>query len=155
MVSPKLIHQIEDHWERVSGRFFRLLRSSQELPHVASMSENELTDSCRRVLATLNLWLVSNTESGLAWTYEKVGVERWRDGIPLSELIRAMQFMKDATLGFLQEESNVENSVDVFAKEEFDNRLVRFFDLVIFHLARGYESAAQGNSRAASARSGI
>jgi hypothetical protein len=151
MVSPKLIHQIDDHSEQVSGRFLRLLRNSQDLPDIARLTENEVTELCRRALTSLSNWLVSSSESGLAWTYEKAGAERLRQGIPLSEAIRAIQFIKDATVSFIQDESIVENSVDVYSEEEFENHLGRFFDLVIYHLARGYENAAHANAHAARA----
>jgi hypothetical protein len=142
MISAKLVHRIEDHWEQVSARFFRLMRSSQDMPHFARLPESELTEVCRRVLRNLGNWLVSGSESDIAWIFERIGAERHRSGIPLSEAIRVVQLLKDATVSFIQDEGPVDNSVQLYAEEELENQLGRFFDLLVFHLARGYESTA-------------
>lgn len=142
MVSVKLVHRIEDHWEQVSARVIRLIRSSQDLPQITAMPESEMTEVCRRVLRNLGDWLVSGSESDLASHFERNGADRYRGGIPLSEAIRALQLMKDATIGFIQDGGPVENSVELYAEEELEIQLGRFFDLLVFHLARGYERAA-------------
>jgi hypothetical protein len=141
MISAKLVHRVEDHWEQVSARFFRLMRSSQAMPHFARLPDSELTEVCRRVLRNLGNWLVSGSESDIAWLFERIGAERHRSGIPLSEAIRVVQLLKDATISFIQDEGPVDNSVQLYAEEELENQLGRFFDLLVFHLARGYESA--------------
>jgi hypothetical protein len=152
MVSAKIVHQIEDHWEQVRSRFLRLVHNSgQDLPCLVHMSESDATDACRRVLANLGNWLASSSESGLAAAYERLGAERCRNAVPLSEAIRAMQFMKDATISFIQDESNIENTVDLYAEEEFENQLGRFFDLIVFHLTRGYEHAMAAKAQPAAA----
>jgi hypothetical protein len=140
MISTKLVHRIEDHWEQVSAKFSRLMRGSQDMPHLAHLPESELTEVCRRVLRNLGNWLVSGSESDIAWLFERIGAERHRSGIPLSEAIRVVQLLKDATISFIQDEGPVDNSVQLYAEEELENQLGRFFDLLVFHLARGYES---------------
>lgn len=140
MVSAKLVHQIEDHWEAVSQRFLRLIRTSRGLPALGRMPESEVTEACRRILRNLGHWLVSCSEEEIAIVYESVAKQRRREGMPLSELIRGMQMMKEATLTYLRDEGTVETSVDLFAEEEFELQLGRFFDLVVYHLARGYET---------------
>lgn len=141
MVSAKLVHQIEDHWEAVSGRFLRLLRASHSLPRVSQLPESEITETCRRILHRLGHWLVSSSEEEIAHHYERVGSERYAQRMPLSEAIRAMQIMKEATLDYVQDEFFVQSSVDLYAEEELEHQLGRFFDLLIYHLARGYEEA--------------
>jgi hypothetical protein len=142
MVSAKLIHQIEDHWEAISGRFLRLLRSSHGLSHISQLPESEITETCRRLLHNLGNYLVSaHHEDELALHYEKVGRDRYHAGVPLSQALRTVQLMKDATLDFTRDEMVVQSGVDLYAEEELEHRLGRFFDLLIYHLARGYEEA--------------
>jgi hypothetical protein len=139
MVSAKLVHQIEDHWEAVSQRLLRLIRTSRGLPALGRMPESELTEACRRILRNLGHWLLSSSEEEIAIVYESVAKQRRREGIPLSEAIRGMQLMKEATLAYLRDEGAAETTVDLFAEEEFELQLGRFFDLLVYHLARGYE----------------
>jgi hypothetical protein len=146
MISARLVHRIEDHWEQVGDKFFRLMRSSQDMPHFTRLPESELTEVCRRVLRNLGNWLVSGSESDIAWHFERIGAERHRSGIPLSEAIRVVQLLKDATISFIQDEGPFENSVQLCAEEELENQLGKFFDLLVFHLARGYESPPTASS---------
>lgn len=141
MVSAKLVHQIEDHWEAITARFLRRLRQQSGLPHISRMPESELTETCRKLLKRLGHWLISCSEEEIASLYEKVGHDRYVQGIPLSESIRAVQLLKEACLDYIRDEAFVQTSVDLYAEEELELQLGRFFDLLIFYLARGYERA--------------
>ncbi|MFZ5925974.1 MAG: RsbRD N-terminal domain-containing protein [Acidobacteriota bacterium] len=141
MVSAKLVHQIEDHWEAITARFLRRLRLQQSLPHISWMPESEITENCRKLLRNLGHWLVSSSEGEIAAFYEKVGRDRYAQGIPLSESIRAVQLLKEAALDYIRDEAFVQTSVDLYAEEELELQLGRFFDLLIFYLVRGYEQA--------------
>lgn len=141
MVSAKLVHQIEDHWEAITARFLRRLRLQQGLPRISRMPESELTENCRKLLRNLGHWLVSSSEGEIAAFYEKVGHDRYAQGVPLSESIRAVQLLKEAVLDYIRDEAFVQTSVDLYAEEELELQLGRFFDLLTFYLARGYETA--------------
>ena len=142
MISTRLVHQIEDHWEAISARFLRQLRAAHHLQHLSHIPESEITETCHRVLHNLGHWLVSSSEEEIARLYEKHGQERYLQGMPLSEALRALQLMKDATLSYIRDEFMVQTTVDVFAEEELELQLGRFFDLMTYHLARGYEHAS-------------
>jgi hypothetical protein len=138
MVSAKLVHLLEDHWEAVLARTLRLIRNSKELPHLSRMPESEVSKTCKRVVHNLGHWLASAPEEELGDNYEKLGRERCKEGMPLSEAIRGVQFMKEASVGYIRDQGFF-NTVDVYAEEELEHELGRFFDLLVFHLARGYE----------------
>jgi hypothetical protein len=148
MVSAKLVHRVEDHWEAITGRVMRRLRHENGLPHVNRTPESEITETCQRLLHNLGHWLVSSSEDEISRLYERVGRDRAAEGIPLSESIRAVQIMKDATLDYIRDEVFVESSVDLYAEEELENQLGRFFDLLIYHMARGYESVPKHHAAA-------
>ncbi len=141
MVSAKLVHQVEDHWEAISSRLLRLLRTTQGLPHYHSVPESEVREMCRRILHNLGHWLVSTSEEEVAIYYERVGRQRQKDGMPLSEAIRGVQLMREACMDYVRDESSIQTGLDLYAEEELECQLARFFDLLTFHLARGYEQA--------------
>lgn len=142
MISTRLVHQIEDHWEAISARFLRQLRAAHHLPHLSAIPESEITETCRRVLHNLGHWLVSSSEEEVAGLYEKYGRDRYLQGMPFSEALRAVQLLKECTLNYIRDEFMVQTTVDVFAEEELELQLGRCFDLMLYHLARGYEQAA-------------
>jgi hypothetical protein len=143
MVSAKLVHQIELHWEAISGRFLRQLRASHHVPHISRIPESDILEVCRRVLHNLGHWLVSTSEEEIAHLYEHMGQERYRQGVPLSEALRTIQLMKDATLDYVRDEGPIQNSIDLYAEEELEHQLGRFFDLMMYYLTRGYEEACK------------
>jgi hypothetical protein len=61
--------------------------------------------------------------------------------MPLSECLRSVQLMREATFDYVRDESTIQSSMDLYAEEELETRLARFFDLLAYHLARGYEQA--------------
>lgn len=139
MVSAKLVTQIETHWEAIHARFLRLMRGSQTLPAVQRLPESELQEACRRILRNLGHWLVSSSEADIAKMFEQVGRQRKLERIPLSQAVRAVQLMRQATTDYVRDEGVFESSVDLYAEEELEHELARFFDLVVFYLVRGYE----------------
>lgn len=139
MVSAKLVHKIEDQWEAVTTRFLRLLRGAHGLSHINRLPESEATETCRRLMHNLSHWLASSSEHELAGAYEKLGRERCRQRMPISEAIRGVQLLKEATFGYIRDQGIFETSVDIYAEEELEHELSRFFDLLMYHLARGYE----------------
>lgn len=142
MVSAKLVTQIETHWEAINARFLRLMRTSQALPAVQRLPESELQEACRRILRNLGHWLVSSSEADIARMFEQVGRQRKLERIPMSQAVRAVQLMRQATTDYVRDEGVFESSVDLYAEEELEHELARFFDLVVFYLVRGYETAA-------------
>lgn len=142
MVSAKLVIQIETHWEAIHARFLRLLRSTQHQHAMQQLPESELQEACRRILRNLGHWLVSSSEADIARLYEQVGRERHSEGIPLSQAVRAVQLMRQATTDYVRDEGVFESSVDLYAEEELEHELARFFDLLVYYLIRGYEQSA-------------
>ena len=141
MVSAKLVIQIETHWEAIHARFLRLMRASQSLPAVQQLPESELQEACRRILRNLGHWLVSSSEADAARLYEQVGRQRRAEKVPLSQAIRAVQLVRQATTDYIRDEGIFESSVDLYAEEELEHELARFFDLLVFYLARGFEES--------------
>jgi hypothetical protein len=139
MVSPKLIQQIEDHWEAIAARALRRVRSCADLPRLKDMPESDLQLISQRTLHNLSHWLHNNPDKEIASRYEEVGRQRFKDGMPLCEAVRGIQLMKDSTLDYIRDQGFASTSVQIFAEEELVVQLGRFWDLLIFHLVKGYE----------------
>lgn len=142
MIPVKLVQQIEDHWEAVHARFLRMLRAEPELVHLPIQPESELQESSRRLLRNLSRYLAAGKSTEIALIYERIGRERHLMGMPLSETLRGLQLLKDAALGFIRDQGVFDTTVDLYAEEELEHALGRFFDMLVYHIARGYEQAA-------------
>jgi len=109
------------------------------MPHLKDMPESDLHLISQRTLHNLSGWLHNNPDQEIAHRYEEVGHQRFRDGMPLCEAVRGMQLLKDSAEDYVRDQGFTATSVEIFAEEELENRLGHFFDLLIFHLVKGYE----------------
>lgn len=141
MVSPKLVQLLETHWEAVSARFFRLLNTESGLPHIKKLPESELNLVCRRLVSNIGQYLMTKPGSGIVIEYERIGRERFHEGVPLSECIRGIQILKEAAIGYLRDQGLFDTSVDIYAEEELEHQIGIFFDALVVNLAVGYEKA--------------
>jgi hypothetical protein len=139
MVSAKLVRHIEEHWEAVGQRWLRLLRAQKDLHFLSCVPESEVYEISGRLLRNLGRWLASSGDNELARQYEEIGRMRCRDKMPASEAVRGVQLLREAAIGYIRDQGFFDSSLDLYAEEELEHDLSRFFDLLMYHLLRGYE----------------
>lgn len=141
MLSARLIHLIEAHQEEISTRVLHDIRRHPELSHIRSLQDLELRERGRQILAHLGKWLAEAKEEELAREYEYLGKVRYEESIPLHESVRALYIIKDKMIDFVKEQGVKRDSMELYAEEELERRVDRFFDELVIHLVRGYEGA--------------
>ena len=142
MLSARLIHQIEDHWESLAIQVIAAIRDDRELTHLRKLPESELWDWGQGILKNLGRWLVSRQDE-VAGHYETAGRHRYHESVPLAECVRATIILKDTMLGYIRHQGLGSNAVELYAEEELEHNVGRFFDTLLYHLVKGYESAAR------------
>ena len=140
MVSTRLIHQIEDHWEAVTGRVVARIHAMPELTHLRRWPDSEIREAGRRIFQNLSHWLLESGKHELMGRYQEVGRQRCDEGLPLAEALRAFQLMREETYGYIRDQGFVQTSVELVAEEELGHQLAHFFDLIQYNLAMGYEA---------------
>ncbi len=142
MLSARLIHQIEDHWESLATQVIAAIRDDGELLQVRKLPESELWDWGQSILKNLGRWLVSRADE-VAGHYEMAGRHRYHESVPLSECVRATILLKETMLGYIRHQGLGSNAVELYAEEELEHTVGRFFDTLLYHLVKGYENAAR------------
>ena len=127
---------------------------------------NERTSAFRRVPAAevelriaalyrnLGKWVGNPQEDEIRKEYEEWGRKRFREGIPLSEIVYCIILAKAHLRRFIREHGLVVFSgdratpdelvpVQLYGIQELNYMVGEFFDRVLYHLTRGYEAAAQ------------
>lgn len=148
MVSAKFVQLIESHADQITERVLSQLRADRRARHIAGLPETELRDSCHRVLRNLGHWLTASSEEEIARYYEQRGRVRAAEGVPLHEAIYLLQLLKNRMLDFVRDQGFTQTSVDLYAEEELEHQVGRFFDAAVYHLVRGYEQALRAPLRA-------
>ena len=142
MLSGKLIHLIEAHQEQITANVIREIRRNPELTHLHKLPDAELRERGQLILENLGHWL-SGHEEEIGERYEMLGKGRFEESIPLHESVRALVTIKYKMLDFVREHSLTRSSVEIYAEEELERRLGRFFDALSIHMVHGYETAWQ------------
>jgi len=141
MLSAKLIHLIEAHQEQIADRVIREIRHHPDMAHFHKLPDAELRERGQMILENLGHWLSAGQEAEIGHRYEALGKARFEEAIPLHESVRALTIIKDKMIDFVHEQGLYRTSVDLYAEEELERRVGRFFDTLAIHMVRGYETA--------------
>ncbi|MCL4853301.1 MAG: hypothetical protein KJZ78_18240 [Bryobacteraceae bacterium] len=136
----RLINLISDHWEVIATRVIRQMRRNADLLEMGKLSERDLTERTREILTQLPTWLISS-EAEVASHYELLGRRRSAEGIPLYEVVRALQLIKESAIAYIRDQGMARSTVDLYTSEEFEHDMGRMFDKMIFSVVRGYEKS--------------
>ncbi len=149
MLSGKLIHLIEAHQEQIAANVIHEIRRHPDLVHLQKLPDAELRERGQQILENLGHWLAAGHESEIAHRYETLGKARFEESIPLHESVRALCIVKEKMIDFMNERGATRTSMELYAEEEFERHVGRFFDTLIIHMARGYEAALRRAAHAA------
>ena len=150
MLSGKLIHLIETNHKEIMDRILREIWRHPDLPYIRALPEADLRHRGRVILEHLGDWLAGKTPE-LAANQEAVGRLRFEQRIPLHESVHALCLIKNNMIEFLEEQGIPRDTVGLYAEEELEHRIGKFFDTLIIHLVRGYEAAWHKTERTAAA----
>jgi hypothetical protein len=129
---------IEEHWETIAHRALGRIRA--EIPRSAALSDQLILDRVKDLLGHLTDWLNRPDEQGLAERYERIGRVRAEEGGQLHALVRAMQLIRQSAVDFMLEHDVNEGPLTAHAERDLEYRFSKFFDQVLYHFVRGYES---------------
>lgn len=148
MLSARLIQLIETHHKELADRVLREIWRREDLPHILRLPEAELRERNRVLLEHLGEWLLGNEEK-MRKLQETVGSKRFEQSVPLHESVHALCLIKNTVIEFIEEQGIPRDTIGLYAEEELEHRLGKFFDELIIHLVRGYEGAWRRAIRAA------
>lgn len=149
MLSGKLIQQIEDHQEQIGVNVIQAVRLHPDLGTLRRLSDAELRERAQQILEHLGYWLSGGHQAEIEQSYELLGRTRFAEGIPLDESLRALAIIKNKMIDFVHYQGIAWTAVDLYAEEELERRVARFFDELTIHMVRGYETAWRRAAHAA------
>jgi len=156
MLASRLVQLIEDHAEQITHEVLADIRSDPRLSNFAKMPDWVLLRRFDDVIRHVNRWLREEDEEMMAARYEALGEERFREHIPLHEVVLAAQMYKRGLTRFMQRQATDQSAFEIFASEELERALSSFFDRCTYYFVKGYEralrEAAGVDGQAAAAR---
>lgn len=151
LLAYRLVKLIETHSDQLAAGALDKLQHCPKTSSFRSESAEEYKQRVYEIYHSLGEWLLGKTESDIERRYTEIGRRRAAQGVPLSQLIWAINLAKQYLLEFLRTETGVERTIEVFGELEVLQLLEQFFDRANYYAAVGYESshaplAAKANS---------
>ena len=117
----------------------RKSKPRRQLREYRKVLSYELNARVYEIYHQLGNWLLERKEQDIEHRYTAIGSRRAAQGVPLSQLIRAIVLTKQNLWEFLKRESIVDNPIELFGQQELLELLDQFFDSAIYYAAVGYE----------------
>ena len=160
MLGARLLQLIQSHAGPLSREVVHDLMTNDRTPAFRRLNPADVETRVSAVFYGLGKWLGDADEDAIRHEYEEMGRSRFRQGVPVSELIYALVITKSHLRRYIREHGVVDFAGDRVAPQEllplelhsiqdFNYRVGEFFDRALYHLARGYEAAALEAARPA------
>ena len=146
MLSNRLVRLIETHANALALNLAEKVQASEELRDYRNIVSYELNARVYEIYHQLGNWLLERKEQDIEHRYTAIGSRRAAQGVPLSQLIRAIVLTKQNLWEFLKRESTVDNPIELFGQHELLELLDQFFDSAIYYAAVGYEQSPMSTS---------
>ncbi len=150
MLSTRLVQLIEDNWEEIAGRLIREIQNHPDMQNFASRPVVEIREWCREILENLGYLLTARKDEEVQRRFQVLGRTRFEENIPLHEAVLRLFLLKEKIVEFVHEQGFDMTALQLYAEEELEQRVGRFFDESVYHIVRGYEGAMRRATRMAS-----
>ena len=139
MMLYRLVHLIESHSQALSACLIDRVKSSEATPDYKNVPPQELQQTVFEIYRHLGDWLLTKDELDLERRYLRIGAERARQNVPISQVAWVIVLVKDNLWEFLKKEATEDRPVEVYGELEMLQLLDHFFDRAIYYAAVGYE----------------
>lgn len=160
MLASRLIQLVETHAGPLAQETLQDVLCDERTCSFRKLPKTELETRLIALYQNLGKWLASSKQDGIREEYEHWGRTRFRQGIPLREIIHFVILSKKHLRQFSREHGLVTFSgdrvapgelvpVELYGIQELNYLIGDFFDQALYHLASGYEAGAKGCRSAA------
>jgi hypothetical protein len=159
MLTSRLMQLIETHATSLTSEAVQDVVTNDRTTSFRKVPIAELEQRIAALYLNLRKWVGDPQADEIRKEYEEWGRKRFRQGIPLSEIVYCLILAKAHLRRFIREHGLVAFSgdrvtpdelvpVQLYGIQELNYMVGEFFDRALYHLTRGYEAAA-GTHRAA------
>jgi hypothetical protein len=157
MLGARLLLLIQSHAGPLTRETLQDLVTNERTPTFRRLRLPDLESRVALLFNNLARWIGDPNDDAVRKEYEEMGRTRFREGVPLSELVYAIMLTKKHLRRYIREHGLVDFSGDritpdellpleLHSIQELNYQVGEFFDRALFYLTRGYEAEA-GSSR--------
>ncbi|MDZ7764592.1 MAG: RsbRD N-terminal domain-containing protein [Melioribacteraceae bacterium] len=142
MLYQKYIRLVEDHADQLTRKWSTEVRNNPSTPGYKKIPEHQLNERVYDVFKRLGDYLLQD-EPDFKKTAEhfiKLGRERAKEGMKVSEVIYALILERVVIWNFIVEEGIISSTLDLHEALGFYMRINNFFDKAVYFIAKGFEN---------------
>lgn len=139
MFALRLVRLVEEHADQLAEGLLKKLKDSEACNELLTkVPDSELRSRAYEIYKHVSEWLLSKSEADVEERYLGLGARRAAQDVPFSQMLYAIQTVKENMWDFLRNEDFME-AQELLGEMELLYSLERFFDRVIYFASVGYE----------------
>jgi hypothetical protein len=139
MFALRLVRLVEEHADQLAEGLLKKLKDSDACNELLTkVPDSELRSRACEIYKHVSEWLLSKSEADVEERYLGLGARRANQDVPFSQMLYAIQTVKENMWDFLRNEDFME-AQELLGEMELLYSLERFFDRVIYFACVGYE----------------
>jgi len=154
VLTARLIQLIETHFEGLTREVLQDIATNPRTRSFQMVPRAELESRTSSLYRNLGAWIGDPQDDAVRAEYEEWGRRRFRQRIPLSEIVYALLLVKHHLRRYIRDHGLVEFSADsavsgeflpvhLHGMQELNYMVGEFFDRALYYLTRGYEAEAE------------
>ena len=147
MLASRLVNMIEEHAEQLTRRVVHELRTDPRTTTYHQINPHEDYTRVFAVVHNLGMWLDIKSDTATEEAYRSLGRKRFREGIPLAEVVCALTLTKQALRSFMQTQGWMDSALDIWQQVELHALIDRFFERATYFTVLSYEAEARSAGR--------
>jgi hypothetical protein len=153
VLANRLIQLIENHSDSLTEETLHNVLTNENTVSFRRVPQAELKTRIASLYQNLSRWIGCPNEDDVRQEYEAWGRNRFRQGIPFSEIVYVLILAKKHLRKFMRHHELVDFSedcvtpdqlvpVELYAIQDLNYLVGDFFDKALYHLVCGYEAPA-------------
>jgi len=143
MLASRLVDMIEGHAEQLTRRVVHELRTDPRTATYHQINPHEDYSRVFAVVHNLGMWLDTKSDTATEDAYRSLGRKRFREGIPLAEVVCALMLTKQTLLSFMRTHGWMDSALDIWQQVELHTLIDRFFERATYFKVLSYEAEAR------------
>jgi len=142
MISQSLVELIEKNAETLAQQWLKDVRQNAHTPFYHTVDLDVLHERAINIYKGLGHWLsVETPKEETAKFFKKWGYERYRERVPLPELIYSYILFRRHLWLYILHVGFLDSAYELHRALELNNRVILFFDRALYNMTIGYEEA--------------
>jgi hypothetical protein len=139
MIYEKIVQLIKENADTLTNRVCKDLLVREETRGYRRLDRDIVYERVYDVYSRLDSWLSGDRKkAGLEEHYRKLGRARFKEGMPLNDVVMALMLVKRHLWLYVLETQFFDSSFQLMQALEFNNRVVLFFDKAIYFVCTGH-----------------